>query len=338
MTLTQTAVWTKRVLLSIAILSVIGLSTWLSLRFYYVHYFLPQKRAEEEKPQVKFGILPKPLFPTSTLSSSNYSYSIDTDTGALPTDLPKTLKVYFNPQLGTSLLAANKARELASSLNFTTGPDLINPTSYKFSDASDGSLTIDINSGNFSFKRKPKLDPQELKQESLEDEDTLDEKFKDFLNRNQLLKSGLRKGKMKVIYEKFSRKESTTAAVTIWPEDIDKIPVVTPSSDEGLIKGILSKERGENPFFEFKFIYWLPDTQNFSTYPIKDTQTALADLKGGKAIILKEPKLSKVSISSIFLAYFEPFEYVQYIQPVFVFQGNDFLAYVSAITDQYLEK
>ena len=338
MTLTQTAVLTKRILLSIAILAVIGISAWLSLSFYITHYYLPQKRAEDEKPQVKYGILPKPLFPTSGISSSNYSYSIDTETGALPTGLPKTLKVYFNPQLGTSLLAANRARELAGNLKFSSGPDLINPTSYKFSDGLTGSLVIDINSGNFSFKKKPNLNPQESKQEVLEDEDALESKFKEFLNRNQLLRPGLNKGKMKVVYEKFLRKESTTAAVTIWPEDIEKLPVVTPTSDEGLIKGILSKEHGENPYIEFRFIYWQPDIQNFSTYPIKDAQTALADLKGGKAVILQEPKQTKVSISSIFLAYFEPLEYVQYIQPIYVLQGEGFLAYVPAVTDQYLEK
>src|SRR5258708_2433232 len=128
MTLTETAQLTKRVLLISLVLLVIAISGWISYQVWYYKYYLPNKPAVEVLPEVKFGILPRPVLPKSEISSSNYSYSLDTETGDVPTTLPKIAKVFFVPQLGTTLLSSNRATNLAEKLGFTQGPENISST------------------------------------------------------------------------------------------------------------------------------------------------------------------------------------------------------------------
>ena len=46
----------------------------------------------------------------------------------------------------------------------------------------------------------------------------------------------------------------------------------------------------------------------------------------------------EIIIRKIYLAYFEPATLTNYLQPVFVFEGDDnFVAYVSAVTDKYVK-
>jgi hypothetical protein len=73
-----------------------------------------------------------------------------------------------------------------------------------------------------------------------------------------------------------------------------------------------------------------------STYPIKTSEEAFADLKKGDYWPASDNDAKDVVIRKIYLAYFEPVNLTQFLQPVYVFEGdNDFVAYVRAITDKY---
>lgn len=339
MTLTQTAIFTKRFLLGLAILLVMVVSGWISYSYYYNKYYLPNRPAVVIPPEVKFGMLPKPDLPQTTASSSNFAYSIDTESGDLPANLPKLIKVFYIPQLSTTLLAANKARELAVSLNFDGNPEIINSTLYQFKDGLGGEMMIDLNSNNFFYKRGIASNSATLSPEiAFSSDEVMISQFKDFLSKRNLIKESLQNGRFLVYLDKFSKKESSSAIVTVWPKDIENLKVVTPDFKFGLIKTTLVTLKDDiTKYSDFDYIYWEPDKQNSSTYPIKDVNMAFNELKGGKGTVIIEPKNPKVSLNSIYLAYFESKSYTQYIQPVYVFEGEDFVAYVPAIVDQYLE-
>jgi len=75
---------------------------------------------------------------------------------------------------------------------------------------------------------------------------------------------------------------------------------------------------------------------SMSTYPIKTPEVAFADLQSGNYWPSSDSSATTVKIRKIYLAYFEPINLTQFLQPVYVFEGDgDFVAYVPAITDKY---
>ncbi|OGE30821.1 hypothetical protein A2631_03995 [Candidatus Daviesbacteria bacterium RIFCSPHIGHO2_01_FULL_44_29] len=338
MTLTETARITKISILALAILVVIGISGWASFQFWYHRYYLPSRPVQVEVPEVKFGVLPRPLFPKSNVSSSNFSYSIDTETGELPTKITQLMKVYFIPQLGTTLLAPNKARILAESLNFNTNPEVVNSSTYQFKNGDGGTLLIDLNNSNFTIRYPQASSSAILQSVPLPDEDSLIDYFQNFLKQRGLFSNSLQKGTPLVTYDKFPQKTSLVATVSIIPADLDGTRVVTPSFKNGLVQATITQNKDSLKLLDVIFTIWEPDNQNTSTYPLKTIQTAFDELKAGKGTVIVEPPKPRVSLATVYLAYFEANEYAQYIQPVYVFEGEEFVAYVPAITDQYLEK
>lgn len=339
MTLTEAARFTKILLLSSLVILVILVSGWISYQVWYTNYYLPTKRAANNPAEVKFGILPKLNFPPSPVSSANFSYSVDTETGELPKNLPHLVKVYFVPQLGTTLLSASKAQDLATKLKFSNGPEQIDSVTYRFRDDNQGSMVININSDNFTFNRQVATNSASTNTDTLPSSELLVSNFKNSLNDLGLLKDELKQGRTQVDYDNFVQKNSTSANISIWPSDINEFKIVTPTFTHGVIQATVTKNT--DPVIRYSFMqysYWPVDIQNSSTYPIKTADQSLIDLKSGRGVIIIEPKTAKVSITSVYLAYFEPLDYPQYLQPIFVFQGDSFAAYVPAVTDQYREK
>ena len=77
------------------------------------------------------------------------------------------------------------------------------------------------------------------------------------------------------------------------------------------------------------------ETSTFATYPTKTAETAFDDLKQGKGVVVVEPDKPKVSITSVYLGYYLAENYNPYLQPIFVFEGPNFVAYADAINEQF---
>ncbi len=329
---------TKRGMLIAAVVLVVAISGFLSFRFWYTQIYLPSKPPVVIPPDHKFGKLPKPIFPDSSINSSELTYSLNTKTGNLPpeSDVPKSIKVYFIPQIGTTLLAPDRARNLASKFNFTGSPEILSPTKYRFRDDSGGQFIIDLDSSNFFYNRKTATGSAQFANPLPSTED-LTTQFKTYLQTRGVLPDELNNGQSKVFFDG-NPAEASTAAITLWPEKIDELSVVTPSFTRGLINGTVFKASDpDNLFPMLKYTFWAPDKSVFSTYPIKTPEEAFTDLKSGKGTIIEKPLSTNASITSIYLAYFESEEYNKYISPVFVFEGEHFAAYVPAVTDDYIE-
>lgn len=343
MTLTETAALTKKMFIFgvVAIFAII-------LAWFIFNFLQTKEVAEipiiEETADTKFNLLPKPKFNASLENTSKYSYELLTKTGQLPTDLPKLIKVYFVSKLGTTLLAPNRAKELAGSFNFNRGPFILTATIYKFTDESGGDITIDLDTGNFKFSRKESTESGELQEEIIPDQGKIVEDFKSFLQEKDLLYDDLSSGRSKVGFDQQNQKEATRAYASIWQDDI-KIseeviyPIVTENYTEGLVKAEISKYPDEqNKYLGLNYTYWPIDFTNFATYPLKDIAQAFEELKSGKATLVLEPTQTQVSITDVYLAYLLTEKYSKYMQPVFVFEGDSFASYVSAIPDEYFEK
>lgn len=334
MTLTETAVFTKKALVFAVFIFIFLLLCWGAYAYYIKFIYKPP--VIEEIPNLNFGVLPRPNLPKTITDSSSFTYTLDTATGSVPTDTPKVFKVYSIAQLATDLLALDRAKDLSVNLGFNRTPQMLNSTEYRFLSDKGGDLTINLDTGNFRYERPLATDSANLdNRESFLKEARLSQQFKSYLSQKSLLKKELEDGKTKVEYNinKFSAK------ISLWQEDIDKTPIVTGTFSEGLIKAIVSQQSEEaKKYILLDYIFWPIDLENFATYPLKKADEALKNLESGNGTVITSPKSSAVSVTKIYLAYLLTKDYTPYLEPVFVFEGTDFVAYVPAVTDKYLEK
>lgn len=346
MTLTQTAILTKKVIaifLVISFLSTISFTAYKIWHAYYIAHLPPV----EEKPDPKFGLLPYPDLPTSTVSSSNFSYSIDTSTGSLPkigvdVGFDKIMKVYYISKSFATLLSPEKSQTLADKFGFSVKPEILSETDYKFRDENK-TLNVNLDTGNFLYAKEA----TESGNQALDNDDKLVTDFENVLNSLGILKDELKKGRTKITLLKFNgsnfvptnlRAEAKAAQISIWPENVNTKSIFTPNFNKALVSAIIIKSADNlDNYLSLQYIFYPIDTTTKATYPIKTTETAYADLKSGKGVIIIEPTKAQVSISSIYLGYYFSENYTPYLQPVYVFEGQNFVAYVPAITDEFVQ-
>ena len=328
MTLTQTAILFKRSVLASVIILTVGILSFIiyqTLRAYYLAHLPPV----EEKPDTKFGLLPPPKFPDAGVSTSNFSYSIDTVTGGLPetgidSGFEKIIKVYFVTQTFATLLSSDKSTDLAQKFGLTLPPNIISETKYQFSD-SNRVLFVDLDNGNFIYNKEASASATVNPDDDLK----IVSDFQQALSSLGVLNEDLRVGRNKVV-----RTQAIT--VSLWPADIDKKRIFTADYNKSLVNAtVLGRADNLENYLNLNFTYYPVDTSTFATYPTKTVDAAFDDLKNGKGVIIVEPEKPQVSITAVSLGYFLPEIYSPYLQPIYVFEGPDFVAYVAAIAEQF---
>lgn len=330
MTLSQTAILTKQVITISSIALVLGIISFIGYKIWY-SYYLASLPPVEEKPDPKFGILPSPEFSKTGVSSSNFSYAIDTVTGGLPkvgidSGFEKFVKVYFVTKTVASLLSPERSQNLAERFGFKSPPQILSQTKHQFT-LEDKILNVDLDTGNFIYQKNSTPSATG----SLDDETKLASDFHQVLSFLGVLKPDLTPGRSKSIPI-----GGGIGQISLWPNPLYDKPIVTAEYNTSLINGQVnhSADNIEN-YLKLNFTYYPVDISTFATYPIKTTDQALEDLKFGKGSVVIEPSAPQVSITSMHLAYFLGEHYSPYLLPVFVFEGPQFAAYVSAITEQY---
>lgn len=339
MTLAQTAIVTKNIINATIALIVISIIGFIGYKIWYARY-IASLPPVEEKPTTQFGVLPLPKLPVASVSSSNYSYSLDTTTGGFPkTD--KVVRVYFLPKPYASLLAGEKSQNLAANFEIKSDPQILSETKYQYQDDTK-TLTVDLDSANFTYTNTATPSAQA----PLDNDGKLVDDFKNLLTTKSLLKDELKNGRFQVSLLKIvdgqtipvqSRNEAQAALISLWPQDVDQKQIVSPDFNKALINAVVISSASQlSNYLSLNFTFWPIDTATYSTYPIKAPDKAFEDLKSGKGTTIMPPSKPQVSISSVKLVYFEPAEYTPYLQPLYLFEGPGFTALVPAVTNQYL--
>lgn len=335
MTLTQTAILTKQVIFFSTLISIVGITSLIGYKYWYNFIYLPGVPPVEEKADTNFGLLPVPDFPISNVSSSNFTYSLDTTTGLLPKigqnpDFPPIIKVYFITKPYATLLSGEKSAALAEKFAITTAPQISSDTEYTFVQ-DQKTLSLDLDSGNFIYTNN-KSSPAET---IIDSEEQLIEGFKQTLNSLGLFKQDFEGGRKEV---RFLKNATQIAEISLWMNDLDGKPIITPYFNKSLVNALVFKSASniEN-YLSLEFTYWPIDASIFATYPLKDPQIAFDDLRSGKGVVIIEPLKPQVSITSISLGYFLPQKYNPYLQPVYIFEGAGFVAMVSAIDNEFIK-
>lgn len=297
-----------------AITLVLGIAGFIGYKIWY-NWYISTLPPVEEQPDAKFGILPALEFPTRSVSSSNFSYSLDTTTGGLP-KFEKIIKVYFIIKTYATFLSAQRSQDLAEKFAIKTPPQILSETNYVYKEG-EKTLEVNLDSGNFRFKKE--ATPSAT---TLDSADKISADFKNVLNSLGVLKDQLKNGRAKMV----------GSQISIWPQDLDGKAIFTPEFNKSLVNAQVSGSANnlEN-YFSLNFFFFLIDESTFATYPLKRAEEAFEDLKQGQGVIMIEPSKPQVSITSIYLGYYLPEGYTPYLQPIYVFEGPQFVAFTSAI-------
>ncbi|TXH62281.1 MAG: hypothetical protein E6Q84_01580 [Thiothrix sp.] len=300
-------------------------------------------------PDVKFGKLPKLVFPQKEMPS--LQYSLETRTGGVPTNLPTQFTVYFMPIKKPSLLAYDAAKSVANRLDFISEPVKLSEDTYRWETGEPipSAFTINIITGAFIMDRRWQIDPSFSTPNLIFNNEQAQDRVNNILSRLDLLPDDIKEGEANIndlkadkdqIVSAVSRSQANFVRVNLYRKPINNIPVVYPKSDRGPISVILALQRDEDKqFINIDYNYYPVELETSAVYPIITPTEAWKRLQnGGGYIVNVKQNVATTVVRDITIEYYDAEEPQQYLQPVYVFRGdNDFVAYVPALSDAWVE-
>ncbi len=296
-----------------------------------------------------FGKIEAPQIKDAT-SSAFFSYILDTVEGK-PVTTTDSAKVFFLEKPITKFGYREKIYLMAKTFGFDT--ELVK---YKLVDNlaifDDGNQKLEVNIANFNFKYETKISNESLVSNDLyiPSEKIIENKAIDFLKKIGRYPDELATGLAKIIYIKYdptlnvynnvkSQKEANLVEVDFYRTNIDTYSVVSPRFFNSQNYVIMEFDKdGNHRVIKAQIAFFEKSNSQFDVYPIKTAETAWEEFQQGKGKVVAATYGQKqVVIKQIFLAYYDPDFYQSFLEPVYVFIGdNNFAGYLPAITSEYL--
>jgi len=298
-------------------------------------------------PTVKYGRLTKIPFPANS-AKVNLTYILETAEGGLPTNIPTQAKVYFMPKSSANLLSLDSAKGKATALGFTSTPQKISDTIYKFTNPGHPvTLQMNIITNTFSISYDLTTDRSPIDQRPPVAE-VAASKYESFLSEAGLLPPDLT-GSITHDFLKISNGELISALslseanfvkINLFRKNYDDLPSLTGNPNQANVWAIISGSSTQaQQVIASEYHYHPIDESQFATYPIKTPQEAFTELQNGQAYIADlgiNKDGNSVKIRRVYLAYFDPEADTEYFEPIYVFEGdNGFIAYLPAVTTEY---
>lgn len=349
-TLTETAYYTRRTINWI-ILGIIGYFILRLLLSLGVQAYLAIFPPKAPPPNHAFGILPPLTFPQAE-GNTKFTYTLQTITGNIPAASPSAA-VYLMPKKPASLLALTQTQAFASKLQFDPTPHQETNSIYRFDDAQFPlrKMKYDIVSGNFIVRYGFEADASVFTNKNVLSQGSAIALAKQQLLINSLDPEGYKNGKISVTYLKLkgdslvetsSQSQSDAVRVDFYRENLGDTSIVTPRPKEGPISFVFSGALNQKQqLLQFAYAYWPIDINTSATYELITSTQAWEQLKSGSGYIAQGPLSGSTSVTvrNIYLAYYDTYDQQPYLQPVFVFSGDDdFVAYVPAISPAWTKK
>lgn len=335
--------------------SIIALAGYILLRLFWsilVVVFLIIFPPRPPEANEAFGVLPKIKFPPPAASpSAALTFRLETIEGTVP-PASESASIYFMPKSGSNYLALSKTQDFAKRLGFQTTPvaDQKNKNVYRFDDTT---LTLrhlwyDIVSGNFIIKYNFENDAGLFLEKDVPTAAKAQSEATTLLQTYGLYPPELRGGQIAVAFYKAngatlsqvaSLSQADAARIDFYRPSIAGTPILSSIPNQAPINITLSgSKNAKKRLLEFNYTYWPIDSLTFATYNLKPGLTAWQELQSGQGYIVRYPKNTTATIRKVYLAYYDTIEPQTYLQPVFVFEGDDdFLAYVPAVVTEWVE-
>lgn len=294
---------------------------------------------------VAFGKLSKIPFPEKQKFSLNFI--VETPKGEIPS-FHYQAKVFFMPKISSNLLSLDFAKERAGRLGFNPDPQKITESLYRFYHKSTPAiLETDIITETFSISYDLKVDSSPLSIKPSQPEISAST-IRSFLSNAGLLPADLT-GSIEYQYLKtqdnnlvpaLSLSDANIIRIDLFRKSYDNLPVVSQTSKESNVWFLVSglRERGKD-VIAGEYHYFPVDESQVATYPIKTGEVAWQELINGNyypASLGTTSENENIKIRKIYLAYFDAGVYTEFLQPVYVFEGDkNFMGLVPAVTQDY---
>lgn len=298
-------------------------------------------------PTVRYGRLLKIVFPEKKYETKNFTLQLPNE--AFP-EFKDQAKVYIIYHPIKDFLALEYYTKTASGLGFKDKPVEIGVGVYEFKDNNNRTLTINVLNGNFRLSYPYQNDQMLLNPERVPNKEEAINMAKSFLTSGERFGKDLEDGEKKVSYWKIeydglksvpAQSEANAARVDFYRKNIENdTKIVTAETNRAAVSVLVSGATvAGKQIIEVDYKYADMDRESFETYPIKTAQQAWEELKAGKYWPAFDSVKAEVIIRKVSLGYFEPVVATNFLQPVFVFEGdNGFTAYVPAVTDEWIGK
>lgn len=301
-------------------------------------------------PNHKFGRLPAVAFPKTASPSGTLTFSLETIQGSIP-QASASGTVYFMPKQAANLLALTKTQEFAKSLGLDPNPLQESKNVYRFGDDNFPlrRLRFDIVSSNFILRYAYEQDPGVFSEKALPSEDEAKMEAKNLLQKYALYTEDFQKGTTVVSFLRLngnklvpttSLSQADAVRVDMFRRPVDGMNLFTPYPGEGQVAIIFSgSKQPQKRVIQFAYTYWPIEYDTSATYALKSSSEAWEELKNGRGYVARYPlNGTNVTVRNVYLAYYDSFDPQTYLQPIFVFEGDDgFLAYVPAVAPPWTE-
>ncbi len=347
--LTQTAYFARRTInwTIIAVVAYILIRIFWSI---FISVFLLIFPPKAPPPNHVFDKLPVLVFPLQATPSAKLTFQLQTIEGTVPKASPSAT-VYFMPKTAPNLLGLNKAQDFAKGFNFDPTPVQENKNIYRFNDAELPlrRLRYDIVSNNFIIRYAFDQDPSVFAGKNLPLPETGTTEALNLLASHTLYPEDLAGGTNEILFLKLngtqlvgttSLSQADAERIDFFRKPIGNTPVLTPFADQAPVSIIFSgSPDAKKRIIQFAYTFWPIDYQTTATYALKTSEQAWEELQSGKGYIVRYPTNGTVAVvRNIYLAYYDSFDPQTYLQPIFVFDGdNGFRAYVPAVSSSWVQ-
>ncbi|MCL5095515.1 MAG: hypothetical protein M1575_02205 [Patescibacteria group bacterium] len=348
-TLTETAYYTRKAinwgLIALVLLFIFKIFLDLTLTAWKkIHPPAPPP------PTVSFGKLPALKFPAveSDPSSPKLNFKLETIDGKTPI-ASSTGTVFFMPKPSPNLLSLNRTQQFAQKMGFTAEPQAENQNLYRWQDNEipQRILRVDIVNGNFKLSYDYGSDLSVFTEKNLPNQTKAMNETTNYLQNLGLFSTPLEKGENKVSYYQLmdnnllpttSLANADAVRIDLGREDLLGLKLLSVKYPQELINLIFSgSKQTKKRFLELNYIFWKIEEEQSATYPLKTSAQAWEELRNGGGFIVRPPDdKQNVIVRKIYLAYFYPEEYQNFLQPIFVFEGDgNFLAFIPAVSPSW---
>ena len=359
--LTETAYYARNIIK----FGAIGLVAFIIFRYSVIFGWELYKKYHPDpapSPTMGFGYLPKIEFP----SSATYSAQFELKTKDL--DFPFTpdrMNVYFIPYLKASLLAYDEAQTLAINLGFAGDGKTTDSILYEWEKNISAHFTFKINifDGSFVYSYKWQDDKDIVNNQApgkaaaiisaanflqdidpdIIDLDLVSPETTYLMASGNKLKETVSLQDAEFVRVDYFRKPIMVTS-TYREVGSGEYPVLTQKPNEGIISVIVSGDVQEKKIINCEYNYFPVNYYTIETYPTKKVEQAWEELRKGYGYITQnDTKGDKIMIRNISLAYFDSKLPQKYLQPIYVFEGDDnsnreFIAYIPALQDNIYEQ
>lgn len=344
-TLHDTIELTKKVLLygGIAAIIIFLLFMLFQLGVFLKNTFFPTPPPAAE---AAYGKLPP--IPFEKTENSSITYSLDTVTGDLPEFYDRLYVYKIVPQF-PEFYDLTRAKSKAAGLGFTENPKQVGNNLYQWSHTTQlqPAFTLDILREDFQYSSSFMTYAPIVNGENVPDEETAIDEATQFLKKAQSFPETINEASTSAtalhiedgqLVAATSNATSQLYRVDFQLNTVDELPLYFPHSPESVIFAVVGQENNESVIVEAGFIH-KDISEEFSDYPAKTTAEAYDELKAGKGYIASNfTNATDVTIRDVQLGYYFSDKPQEYLLPIYVFIGDGFLAYVSAVQNQYIKE